>query len=53
MLLVVDPPSVTLFALDHTYVARNLDQYSPIEHVVEPHEHGIAWGPWWNVASWR
>ena len=52
-LLIADPASVTVFALDHTYVARGLDQYSPIEHVVEPHEHGIAWGPWWNVASWR
>jgi len=51
--LVADPPMVTVFVLEHTYVARNLDQYSPIEHVVEPHEHGVAWGPWWNVASWR
>lgn len=52
-LLIADPASVTVFALEHTYVARNLDQYSPIEHVVEPHEHGVAWGPWWNVANWR
>ena len=52
-LLIANPPTVSLFVLDHSYVARGLDRYSPIEHVVEPHEHGVAWGPWWNVASWR
>ena len=51
--LIADPPTVSVFVLEHTYVARGLEQHSPIEHVTEPHEHGIAWGPWWNVASWR
>ena len=53
MLLISDPAGIDLFAVDHAYVARGLDQYTNVEHVVEPHEHGVAWGPWWNVADWR
>ena len=53
MLLISDPAGIDLFTVDHTYVARGLDQYTNVEHVVEPHEHGVAWGPWWNVADWR
>lgn len=47
-----DPAMVVLVVLEHTYVARNLDQWSGLEHVVEPHEHGVAWGPWWNIQTW-
>ncbi|OLT48119.1 ABC transporter substrate-binding protein [Cellulosimicrobium sp. CUA-896] len=50
--LVADPPMVTVFALEHTYVARGLDAWDGIVPVVEPHEHGVAWGPWWNVQEW-
>ncbi|WP_432501024.1 ABC transporter substrate-binding protein [Kineococcus arenarius] len=50
--LVQNPPLVALFALEHTYVARGLDAWSGVEHVVEPHEHGVAWGPWFNVQEW-
>ncbi|MFI2753617.1 ABC transporter substrate-binding protein [Cellulomonas sp. P22] len=50
--LVVNPPMVTVFALEHTYVARGLDAWDGIEHVLEPHEHGVAWGPWFNVQDW-
>lgn len=46
------PPMLALVVLDHTYVASDLDRYSGVEHVVEPHEHGVAWGPWWNVDRW-
>ncbi len=21
--------------------------------VVEPHAHGVSWGPWWDLAKWR
>lgn len=50
--LVENPPLVTLMSLDHTYVARGLDAWKGTTTVIEPHEHGVAWGPWWNVASW-
>lgn len=50
--LLQDPPLVTVFALEHTYVARGLDAWDGIVPVVEPHEHGVAWGPWWNVQEW-
>lgn len=51
--LIEDPPMVTLFALEHTYLARGLEDVSGLAEVVEPHEHGVAWGPWWNVEDWR
>ncbi|WP_166436019.1 ABC transporter substrate-binding protein [Cellulomonas shaoxiangyii] len=51
--LLADPPMITLVVLEHTYVARGLERYTGVEEVVEPHEHGVAWGPWWNVAEWR
>lgn len=50
--LVHNPPMVTVFALEHTYVARGLDAWDGIEHVMEPHSHGVAWGPWFNVQEW-
>jgi len=51
--LVANPPMITLVTLEHTYAARGLDDYTGVEHVVEPHEHGVAWGPWWNIEQWR
>ncbi|MBO3095531.1 ABC transporter substrate-binding protein [Cellulomonas dongxiuzhuiae] len=50
--LVANPPLVTVFALEHTYVARGLDAWDGIDHVLEPHEHGVAWGPWFDVQRW-
>lgn len=50
--LLENPPMVTAIALEHTYVARGLDNWEGRASVVEPHEHGVAWGPWWNVQEW-
>jgi peptide/nickel transport system substrate-binding protein len=50
--LVENPPMVAVFALEHTYVARGLDAWDGVGHVVEPHEHGVAWGPWFDVQHW-
>lgn len=47
-----DPTSVFLVFLDHTYVSKD-DDWQRGNLVVEPHAHGIGWGPWWNVQSWR
>ncbi|AEG44990.1 ABC transporter substrate-binding protein [Isoptericola variabilis] len=51
--LVDNPPMVAVFALEHTYVARGLDAWDGLDHVLEPHSHGVAWGPWFNVHEWR
>ncbi|MCC2323002.1 ABC transporter substrate-binding protein [Cellulomonas xiejunii] len=48
-----DPPMITLVVLEHTYAARGLDGFDGVQEVVEPHEHGVAWGPWWNVETWQ
>jgi len=50
--LVANPPMVSVFALEHTYVARGLDDWDGVAHVLEPHEHGVAWGPWFDVQHW-
>lgn len=46
-----EPSYVFLAFLDHTYAYRDLgwQQGAPI---LEPHSHGVAWGPWWHVAAW-
>ncbi|MGB3356526.1 MAG: ABC transporter substrate-binding protein [Mycobacterium sp.] len=46
------PSHVFLAFLDHTYGYRDLgwQQSAPI---MEPHSHGVSWGPWWNVAAWK
>ncbi|GAA4025774.1 ABC transporter substrate-binding protein [Allokutzneria multivorans] len=45
-----DPAMVFLVFLDHTYVVR--DGWTGYQEVVDPHTHGLTWGPWWNVQSW-
>ncbi|HEY9311865.1 ABC transporter substrate-binding protein [Williamsia sp.] len=46
------PSSVFLAFLDHTYAYRDLgwEQTAPI---LEPHSHGVTWGPWWHIAAWQ
>lgn len=45
------PSQVFLIFLDHAYAYRDRgwNQQAPI---MEPHSHGVSWGPWWNVAAW-
>ena len=45
------PSHIFLVFLDHTYASRDTGwtQSAPI---MEPHSHGVAWGPWWNLAAW-
>ncbi|MGU3501300.1 ABC transporter substrate-binding protein [Mycobacterium sp. C31M] len=47
-----EPSHVFLVFLDHAYGYRDLGwkQSAPI---LEPHSHGVGWGPWWNLASWK
>ncbi|MFB1295959.1 ABC transporter substrate-binding protein [Mycobacterium sp. pW049] len=47
-----EPSHVFLVFLDHTYGYRDLgwQQSAPI---MEPHSHGVSWGPWWNLQAWK
>lgn len=47
-----DPSYVFLVTLEHTYVSAVGDWQRP-RLILEPHAHGVAWGPWWDLASWR
>lgn len=45
-----DPGMVFLVFVGHSYVSgAHWDGYVP---VVEPHTHGVTWGPWWNLEDW-
>lgn len=47
-----DPSYVFLAFLQHTYATRDTGwQRGPL--TVEPHAHGVDWGPWWDLASWQ
>ncbi|MCV7282849.1 ABC transporter substrate-binding protein [Mycolicibacterium flavescens] len=46
------PSHVFLVFLDHTYGYRDLGWRAPAP-ILEPHSHGVAWGPWWNLAAWQ
>lgn len=46
-----DPGFVFLAFLDHSYVLR--EGWKGYRPVVEPHTHGLTWGPWWNVRTWE
>ncbi|MEE3850016.1 ABC transporter substrate-binding protein [Gordonia sp. LSe1-13] len=46
------PSAVFLAFLHHTYAARS-DGWSYDAPILEPHSHGVSWGPWWNMPSWR
>ena len=45
------PSSVFLTFLHHTYASRDSD-WTHDAPILEPHSHGVAWGPWWNLESW-
>ncbi|GAB2840096.1 ABC transporter substrate-binding protein [Actinocorallia aurea] len=46
-----DDPSYTFLTfIDHVYVMA--DGYTGLSTQVEPHDHGLAGGPWWNLQDW-
>ncbi len=49
--LVKDPGYTFLTHIDHIYVLT--DRWSELTTQLEPHEHGFASGPWWNIEDWR
>lgn len=53
-LYVADPSMVLLVFLDHTYVQKASvgDEWDGLDTMLEPHEHGTAWGPWVDIDQW-
>ncbi|MFV2118484.1 ABC transporter substrate-binding protein [Streptomyces sp. Act-28] len=48
--LVKNPGYTFLTHIDHLYVVN--DSWDGLSTQVEPHDHGLAAGPWWNVEKW-
>jgi peptide/nickel transport system substrate-binding protein len=48
--LVKNPGYTFLTHIDHLYVVK--DRFGSLTTQVEPHDHGLASGPWWNVEDW-
>ncbi|MGO4458993.1 ABC transporter substrate-binding protein [Streptomyces sp. M-16] len=49
--LVKNPGYVFLTHIDHLYVVN--DRWDGPTTQVEPHDHGLGSGPWWNVEHWK
>ncbi|WP_327251562.1 ABC transporter substrate-binding protein [Streptomyces sp. NBC_01244] len=49
--LVKNPGYVYLTHIDHLYVVA--DRWDGPSTQIEPHDHGLGTGPWWNVESWK
>ncbi|WP_432246767.1 ABC transporter substrate-binding protein [Streptomyces sanyensis] len=48
--LVKNPGYTFLTHIDHVYVLA--DTWDGLSTQVEPHDHGLASGPWWNIETW-
>lgn len=46
-----DPAYIFLTHIDHLYVIG--DRWPGLTTQVEPHDHGLASGPWWNAEDWQ
>ncbi|WP_410870337.1 ABC transporter substrate-binding protein [Nocardia sp. A7] len=46
-----DPSHVFLVHLDHTYVVKD-SSWQMSGPILEPHAHGVTWGPWWSLQTW-
>lgn len=53
-LYVADPSMVLLVFLDHVYLQRTsiAQEWNTTPTLLEPHEHGTAWGPWVDIDRW-
>ncbi|MFF2852741.1 ABC transporter substrate-binding protein [Streptomyces sp. NPDC058001] len=49
--LVKNPGYTFLTHIDHLYVTDK--RFGSLTTQVEPHDHGLASGPWWDVEHWR
>ncbi|MCX2968427.1 MULTISPECIES: ABC transporter substrate-binding protein [Streptomyces] len=46
-----NPGYVFLTHIDHVYVMS--DGWTNVTTQVEPHDHGLGAGPWWNIEDWQ
>src|SRR5699024_5221372 len=46
-----DPGPVLFATLRHTYAVRDTGHTGPAP-ILEPHTHGVTWGPWWALSQW-
>lgn len=53
-LYIKDPSMVVIAFVDHTYVQKKSvsQAWKGTSTLLEPHEHGTAWGPWVNIDRW-
>ncbi|MFB7611783.1 ABC transporter substrate-binding protein [Streptomyces gardneri] len=49
--LVKNPGYTFLTHIDHLYVVD--DNWDGLSTQIEPHDHGLASGPWWDVEGWK
>ncbi|MEU3688332.1 ABC transporter substrate-binding protein [Streptomyces narbonensis] len=49
--LAKNPGYTFLTHIDHLYVVD--DSWDGLNTQIEPHDHGLASGPWWNVEGWK
>ncbi|AWZ07165.1 MULTISPECIES: ABC transporter substrate-binding protein [unclassified Streptomyces] len=49
--LALNPGYVYLTHIDHVYVMA--DRWDGPSTQIEPHDHGLGSGPWWNIESWK
>lgn len=47
-----EPAMLQLVYVDHVYVQRDLGYTQPGQ-ILEPHAHGLNFGPWYNLGAWR
>lgn len=47
-----DPGYVIFATLRHTYAVRDTGHTGP-PPILEPHSHGVTWGPWWSIGNWE
>ena len=46
------PSAVFLAFMHHTYGVKDTAMAQPAP-IMEPHAHGVTWGPWWNLPAWK
>lgn len=49
--LAKNPGYTFLTHIDHLYVVD--DSWNGLSTQIEPHDHGLASGPWWDVEGWK
>ncbi|MFE7583387.1 ABC transporter substrate-binding protein [Streptomyces gardneri] len=49
--LAKNPGYTFLTHIDHLYVVD--DSWAGLSTQIEPHDHGLASGPWWDVEGWK